>query len=85
MSFNDISLTKPHLNKRVYNALVNELQVIPSTAFFKSELGSTISQFTRVVSSVPANEDERQWTIVKRRFGLENPQKLTLEELGLAF
>lgn len=62
-----------------------KIKIIPQGFDNNASEDKIISELPTIIKKIlEQNPDERLWLIIQRRFGLEETQKLTLEELGLA-
>lgn len=62
------------------------IKIIPQAFKNDTPEHSILNKLPSIIKEVlEQNSDGRLWFILQRRLGLENTQKLTLEELGLAF
>lgn len=67
---------------------IQEIILIPNWYESGSSPSQIIEIFTRVIKEIIKEESkdwERSWTIIQRRFSLENTDKLSLEDLGNIF
>jgi len=65
-----------------------EITLIPTWYEFGTPPSRIIECFTRIIKEIIKEESkdwERSWTIIQRRFALENTDKLSLEDLGHIF
>lgn len=63
-----------------------QIAVIPKTFQPGAPAGQIIRQLPGIIKEILLQDDEdRDWRIIERRFGLNRKQRLTLEEIGQAF
>lgn len=62
-----------------------EIELVPEDDDIADSMEVILKKLPKIISQILSYEDERQGIILKRRFGLESAQRLTLEELGMAY
>lgn len=62
------------------------IQILPSTSTSITPSEQVIRELPQIIEEIFRREsNERDWLIIQRRFGLGKAEKLTLEEVGIAF